>query len=375
MLKHLLHLTVIFGFLGAAVGQSSWDSDPTPVFPAGYLDNNYRIVYLLENETIIAVERINEKETGKEFLQFESAGKNSFATLQMETEGGHWITLKIRNRDLLRKSDKEAAKKVYDKLISDKNGKKIILIDTKYTWCKEIYHRFKDQTEIETRLLGYSEEKGPNGERDYEKGIQVMTGNSPNFPGRINVIPESVITFYIFSEQTKCIHEKEIPKLEKSSNPYDLALIGMYYFSRKTPQLQEASKYFNLAYELLPQDNKEIKDGLDPETFQILVGRNVLNQKEQLKQSFVQDPISIIQNLLNREQKIKDDLAFLKEKQKAQDSNNLGTIRRVVPVPLTNNGATDPTSSNKVVIRRRVTPYKKTPDPTDDFSTNPQQNP
>ena len=155
MLKHLLHLTAIFGFLGAAVGQSSWDSDPTPVFPAGYLDNNYRIVYLLENETIIAVERINEKETGKEFLQFESAGKNSFATLQMETEGGHWITLKIRNRDLLRKSDKEAAKKVYDKLISDKNGKKIILIDTKYTWCNTICHRFTNNTEIETTILGY----------------------------------------------------------------------------------------------------------------------------------------------------------------------------------------------------------------------------
>ena len=47
---------------------------------------------------------------------------------------------------------------------------------------------------------------------------------------------------------------------------------------------------------------------------------HLLNQKEQLKQSFVQDPISIIQNLLNREQKIKDDLAFLKEKQKAQES-------------------------------------------------------
>ena len=90
-----------------------------------------------------------------------------------------------------------------------------------------------------------------------------------------------------------------------------------------------------MAYELLPKDKKEIKDGLDSETFQILVGRNALNQKEKLKQSFAQDPISIIQNLLDREQKIKDDLAFLKEKQKAQDSNNLGTIRRVVPIPYT----------------------------------------
>jgi len=375
MLKSLIFLNALFGLLGVAIGQSPWDKDPTPVFPPGYLDNNYRIVYLLENETIIAVERINEKETGKEFLQFESAGKNSFATLQMDVEGGHWVALKIRNRDLLRESDKEAAKKVYDKLISDQNGKKTILIDTKYTWCNEIHHRFANNTEIETRILGYSEEKGPNGERDYEKGIQVMTGNSPNFPARINVIPEFVNTFYISSEQTKNINEKEIPKLEKSSNPYDLALIGMYYFSRKTPQLEEAHKYFNLAYELLPQDKKEIKDGLDSETFQILVGRNALNQKVKLKQPFAQDPISIIQKLLNREQQIKEDLAFLKEKQKAQDSNNLGTMRRVVPVPYTNNGSTAPTSSNKVVIRRRVTPYKKTPDPTDDFSTNPQQNP
>ena len=375
MIKSLILLSALFGLLGVVIGQSPWDKDPTPVFPPGYLDNNYRIVYLLENETIIAVERINEKETGKEYLQFESAGKNSFATLQMEAQGGHWVALKIRNRDLLRESDKEARKKVYDELISGKNDKKTILINTKYTWCNKIYHRFANDTEIETGILGYSEEKGINGERDYEKGIQIMTGNSPNFPARITVIPDHVNTYYISSERTKNIHEKEISKLEKSDNPFNLALIGMYYFSQKTPQLEEASKYFNLAYELLPQGNKEIKDGLDPETFQILVGRNVLNQKEQLKQSFVQDPISIIQNLLNREQKIKDDLAFLKEKQKAQDSNNLGTIRRVVVVPSTNNGATAPTSSNKVVIRRRVTPYKKTPDPTDDFSTNPQQNP
>jgi tetratricopeptide (TPR) repeat protein len=354
MLKSLIFLNALFGLLGVAIGQSPWDKDPTPVFPPGYLDNNYRIVYLLENETIIAVERINEKETGKEFLQFESAGKNSFATLQMDVEGGHWVALKIRNRDLLKESDKEAAKKVYDKLISDQNGKKTILIDTKYTWCNEIHHRFANNTEIETRILGYSEEKGPNGERDYEKGIQVMTGNSPNFPARINVIPEFVNTFYISSEQTKNIHEKEIPKLEKSSNPYDLALIGMYYFSRKTPQLEEAHKYFNLAYELLPQDKKEIKDGLDSETFQILVGRNALNQKEKLKQPFAQDPISIIQKLLNREQQIKEDLAFLKEKQKAQDSNNLGTMRRVVPVPYTNKVGIPPMPTNEVVIRKRV---------------------
>lgn len=368
MLKSFIFINALFVLLGAAIGQSPWDKDPTPVFPPGYLDNNYRIVYLLENETIIAVERINEKETGKEFLQFESAGKNSFATLQMEAQGGHWVALKIRNRDLLRESDKEAAKEEYEKLISDKNGKKIILIDTKYTWCNEIYHRFANNTEIETRILGYSEEKGPNGERDYEKGIQVMTGNSPNFPARIIVNPEYVNTYYISSERTKNIHEKEISKLEKSDNPYDVALIGMYYFSQKAPQLDEASKYFNLAYELLPQDKKQMRDGLDSETFQILVGRNVLNQKEQLKQSFVQDPISIIQNLLNREQKIKDDLAILKEMQKAQDSNNLGTIRRVVPVPLTGRVVTPTAPTNKNVIRRRVEPYKES-------ATDPQQNP
>ena len=375
MLRYLLHLTALFGFSEVAVGQSSWNGNPIPVFQAGYLDNNYRIVYLLENETLISVERTNEKESGKEFLQFQAAGKKSFATLLMEVEGGHWITLKIKNRDLVRASDKETALRIYEELMSGKDSKKTILIDSKYTWCKEIYHRFKDQTEIETRLLGYSEEKGPNGERDYEKGIQVMTGNGANFPARLNVIPDAKTVYYIRSERTKTIMEKEIPKFTKSSNPQDVVLVGMYYFAQNPPQLEEASKYFNLAYELLPQGNKEIKDGLDPETFQILVGRNVLNQKEQLKQSFVQDPISIIQNLLNREQKIKDDLAFLKEKQKAQDSNNLGTIRRVVVVPSTNNGATAPTSSNKVVIRRRVTPYKKTPDPTDDFSTNPPQNP
>jgi len=256
MIKSLIFLNALFGLLGVAIGQSQWEKDPTPVFPPGYLDNNYRIVYLLENETIIAVERIYEKETGKEFLQFESAGKNSFATLQMDAEGGHWVALKIRNRDLLRESDKEAAKKVYDELISERNGKKTILINTKYTWYNEIHHRFANNTEIETRILGFSEEKGPNGERDYEKGIQIMTGNSPNFPARINVIPDYVSTYYISSERTKNIHEKEIPKLEKSSNPYDLALIGMYYFSQKTPQLEEAHKYFNLAYELLPKDKK-----------------------------------------------------------------------------------------------------------------------
>jgi len=66
MERYLLHLTALFGFSVAAVGQSSRNGNPIPVFQAGYLDNNYRIVYLLENETIIAVERINEKETGKE---------------------------------------------------------------------------------------------------------------------------------------------------------------------------------------------------------------------------------------------------------------------------------------------------------------------
>jgi len=99
-----------------------------------------------------------------------------------------------------------------------------------------------------------------------------------------------------------------------------------------------------------------------------LVGRNALNQKEKLKQSFAQDPISIIQNLLDREQKIKDDLAFLKEKQKAQDSNNLGTIRRVVPIPYTDKVVSPAVPTNKIGIRRRVDPDKES-------STNPQQNP
>jgi hypothetical protein len=383
MERYLLHLTALFGFSVAAVGQSSRNGNPIPVFQAGYLDNNYRIVYLLENETLIAVERTSKKESGKEYLQFQAAGKKSFATLQMEVEGGHWITLKIKNRDLVRASDKETALRIYEELMSGKDSKKTILIDSKYTWCNEIYHRFKDQTEIETSLLGYSEEKGPNGERDYEKGVQIMTGNSPNFPSRINVIPDSVNTFYISSEQTKSIHEKEIPELEKSSNPYDLALIGMYYFSRKTPQLEEASKYFNLAYDLLPQDNKEIKDGLDTETFQILVGRNVLNLREQSKQSFAQDPLLVIQKLLDIEQGVKESIELRKEKNKANGKDNPVTTRKAVPVPLTNKVGTPPMSTNEVVIRSRRVPVPAQSNSSQPSSkpdqnqspTNPQQNP
>jgi len=361
MVRHLLHLTALFGFSVAAVGQSSRNGNPTPVFQAGYLDNNYRIVYLLENETLIAVERTNKKESGKEYLQFQAAGKKSFATLQMEVEGGHWITLKIKNRDLVRASDKETALRIYEELMSGKDSKKTILIDSKYTWCNEIYHRFEDQTDIETSLLGYSEGKGPNGERDYEKGIQVMTGNSANFPARLNVIPDAKTVYYIRSERTKTIMEQEIPKFTKSSNPKDVVLVGMYYFAQNPPQLEEASKFFQIAYELLPEENREIKEGLDldDETFQILAGRYVFNNKEQLKQSYAQDPISIIENLLNKEQQIKESLAFLKEKQKAQDSNNLGTIQRIVPVPSTNTIVMPSVPTSEEVFKRRVIPIKK----------------
>jgi hypothetical protein len=339
-------------------------------------------VYLLENETLIAVERTNKKESGKEYLQFQAAGKKSFATLQMEVEGGHWITLKIKNRDLVRASDKETALRIYEELMSGKDSKKTILIDSKYTWCNEIYHRFEDQTDIETSLLGYSEGKGPNGERDYEKGIQVMTGNSANFPARLNVIPDAKTVYYIRSERTKTIMEQEIPKFTKSSNPKDVVLVGMYYFAQNPPQLEEASKFFQIAYELLPEENREIKEGLDldDETFQILAGRYVFNNKEQLKQSYAQDPISIIENLLNKEQQIKESLAFLKEKQKAQDSNNLGTIQRIVPVPSTNTIVMPSVPTSEEVFKRRVIPIKKSDTNSPKViikrqsSTNPQQN-
>jgi len=363
-----LILTALFGLFGVVLGQSPCDVDPTPVFQSGYLDNNYRIVYLLENETLIAVERIIEKESEKEFLQFEAAAKNSFATLQMEVEGGHWITLKVKTKKHLRPSDKDASLSIYRELISGKDGKKTVLIDSKYTWCRDIYHRFKDQTEIKTSLLGYSEEKGPNGERDYEKGVQVMTGNSPNFPARLNIIPDGVNAYYVRSEKTKNITEKEISKKEKSSSPQEVGLVGMYYYSQNPPQLEEAIKYFNLAYELLPADTKEIRDGLDPETFQVLVGNNRLKEKEKIKKSFDQDPLFTITNLLLKEQKIKEGLVLLEQNKNINNTNNLGTSRRVVPVSSTDKIAAPPTPTNKVIIRKRVTPFEESP-------TNPQQNP
>lgn len=379
MLRYLLHLTALFGFSEVAVGQSSWNGNPIPVFQAGYLDNNYRIVYLLENETLISVERTNEKESGKEFLQFQAAGKKSFATLLMEVEGGHWITLKIKNRDLVRASDKETALRIYEELMSGKDSKKTILIDSKYTLCKEIYHRFKDQTEIETRLLGYSEEKGPNGERDYEKGIQVMTGNGANFPARLNVIPDAKTVYYIRSERTKTIMEKEIPKFTKSSNPQDVVLVGMYYFAQNPPQLEEASTYFNLAFDLLPSEIREIKDGPPSEVYEIQGGKYVLQEKEKLHQSFSQDPLLVIQKLLDIEQGVKESIEIRKEENKVMTTNNLVITRKVVPIPLTNKDGT----TNEVVIRRRRVPVPKQsnssqPSPKPDqiqSSTNPPQNP
>jgi hypothetical protein len=376
MVRYLLHLTALFGFSVAAVGQSSRNGNPIPVFQAGYLDNNYRIVYLLENETIIAVERINEKETGKEFLQFESAGKNSFATLQIDIVAENWIALKIKSRQNQHDSSSQTGQRIYEEIRNGKDGKKTILIDTKHTLCREIYYRFANQTECETSILGYPEDKGPNAERDYEKGIQITTGNGPNFSARFNIIPDQTVVL-IASERKKTIRKESISAQKNSKNPSDVALIGMYYFAQNPPEIEEASRYFELAYSLLPKKNMDIKDGIDIEIFRIINGKNSLEgtSREQLISSFSQDPLLVIQKLLDKEQLKNESVESRNEKNRTKGKDNPVTTRKVVPVPLTNNGATAPTSSNKVVIRRRVTPYKKTPDPTDDFSTNPQQNP
>ena len=100
--KITLLLGALYGFilLHVNAGENIFWGNLQPVFQAGYLDNNYRIVYLLENETIIAVERIIEKDSGKEFLQFEAVGKRSFATIRMEVEGRHWVTLKTKTENI-----------------------------------------------------------------------------------------------------------------------------------------------------------------------------------------------------------------------------------------------------------------------------------
>ena len=161
-----------------------------------------------------------------------------------------------------------------------------------------------------------------------------MTGNSPNFPARLNIIPDATYAYYIWSEQTKTINKKEIQNKEISKNPQDVALIGMYYYAQNPPQLEEAIKYFNSAYELLPANKRELQDGLDLETFQILVGKDRLSEKEKIKRSFAQDPLVLITNILTQEQQIKEDLAFLEERKKLQKTNNLVTVRKIVPIPL-----------------------------------------
>lgn len=150
------------------VAQSFYPNDPIPIFYPNYLQNNYRIVYILKDQIIISIERIEAGKEHQEFLQIEVFGEDYFTILNFESMSPCAILVRGKKVFGSKKND-ESNSRNFKRIIEGLDGKKVITIDTKKSWNTRIKHQLLCKDNLHTVFMALTKP------RDYEEEVMIHT--------------------------------------------------------------------------------------------------------------------------------------------------------------------------------------------------------
>lgn len=191
------------------VAQAFYDNDPIPVFYPEYLKNEYRLVYILKNNIIISIERVEETELKEDFLKIEVEAEDGFSEIIAKSVSPY--TLDVIGNKLESDEKTKLYKQKYNYIINGEDGKRVAVIDTKKSWNTKINHKLKNGTSIQTCFMALDKP------RDYEKQVMITTAYDSEVP--IIIKPLSGSSIYIKTEKS---NKKEVKdRLTNNIDPFD----------------------------------------------------------------------------------------------------------------------------------------------------------
>lgn len=247
-------LTIIASSCQNTEAQSWYDEDPIPVFMPDYHEDNYKIIYLLKDNTIITIERKNDTQEENEYLLLKGFSKNCFVSLYCIAEGQIWVAVKTIQTKYVNSKVTEDNQKRYQAILDETNKPNTIFLDTKKSWNTQILHRFKNNTELCTYFMAL------NKPRDYEENIKIATGTSPLLPARLIIEPSYCNEMKVYAKNIlplKIATEEQAKQLLQSQDAKDLNSLGMYYYSQNPPQLNKSLEIFERSYKSIPSSRIE----------------------------------------------------------------------------------------------------------------------
>ena len=334
MKQMIFALLIIFASsVQTTKGQAWYDDDPIPVFMPGYHENNYKILYLLKDDIIVTVERKNDQQEQYEYLLLKAFGKNYFVSLYCVAEGDLWVAVKTIKRDITNKNAIEGYHKRYQAILEETNKPEVIFLDTKISWNTQIFHRFKNNTELHTYFMAL------NTPRDYEEDIKIAAGTSPSLSSRIILEPSCYSNeIKVYSKNNfpiKVVTEQQVEQLSKTEDVKDLNEIGKYYYSQNPPQLKNSLEIFERAYNMIPSSRTEAYKGKrfhtedDNDIREAYGGMQGIKTLVQ-RRAFSIDPFEAIKETDRNAAKRESNLV---EFNKMRDGENSATSNGSIPIP------------------------------------------
>jgi len=150
------------------VAQSFYPDDPIPIFYPNYLQNDYRIVYILKDRIVLSIERIEANKQNQDFLQIEVYGEDYFTRLILEPMSPCSILVRGK-KDFRSEEFSELNSKNFKRVTEGLDGKKVILIDTNKSWNTRIKHRLLSKDYLHTVFMNLTKP------RKYEEEIMIHT--------------------------------------------------------------------------------------------------------------------------------------------------------------------------------------------------------